>query len=157
MKEELKPWASCLFWIIATLLLYMGCSWYTSHQNYAYNERLRKDSIRKAFIKDSLEHDPHYQDSVRNARARLRALETEMEMKIAGVMLEGDIVYHTAFHDSLSIEDVGRILFVTNKYVEDNDLDQCDVCRNNNLEIRVDDGDYISKEDADDYCSHNGW
>lgn len=165
-KENLKGWSSCLIWILTALLLYKGCDWYSEHQKEKYRDERRNDSIRKAFISDSIERrkafvadslsrDPRYQDSVRQAEKEYKiwydSVSAVRDRTIAGVMINGDSIYHTCFHDSLFIEDSMRLRFVSNKEIEDKKFDWCDVCRSLDVETLLEDETLIYREDAKDY------
>lgn len=162
-KDDIKAWSSCLLLFVGAILLFKGCDWFYSYQKQkshdAYVENTRKDSIRKAFIADSLAHDPRHQDSLRRSEAQFQAwldsVKSVHDELIAGIMFENDSVYHTCFHDSISINDIGHLVFLTNKDVFNGEYWQCDVCRSMDIEEQLEDGEIIRKEDADDYCSHN--
>ena len=172
-KGNIKAWSSCL--------LFKGCDWYSSHQkekkHEAYIEKKRNDSIRKAFIKDSLAHDPHYQDSLRREKVRYEKWEKEEKLikqsEIAGFSIEGDSVYHTALHVVGFIEDHSlgftlldrpKLRFYTMNEVRARSLSLCDVCEEidnvfnkylNHEIINIEDArdyDLIPVEDASIYC-----
>ncbi len=183
-KENLKDWSSCLLWFICALLLYKSCDWYSSYQkdkeNKAYIEKKRNDSIRKAFINDSLAHDHHYQDSLRIVEAKYKKWKEEQDAintaELAGFVKVGDSVYHTSFHTigftqehpyGFMIFDRPKLKFVTAGEVEKNKLTLCNECEETEyVRIRYDDGelfdeesardhDYIPIEDAGEYCDRH--
>ena len=174
----------CAVWFVSTILLFKGCDWYSSYQkekkHEAYIEKKRNDSIRKAFIKDSLAHDPHYQDSLKMVEVKYKKWKEEQDAididKLVGFVKTGDSVYHTSFHTidfirehtyGFMISDRPILRFVTAIEVEKNKLTLCDECEETELiRMRYDDGelfdeenardhDYIPIEDAGDYCNHH--
>lgn len=175
-KDFFKTWSGCLLWLAVALLLFKGCRWYSSYQkekkHKIYIEKQKNDSIRKAFVVDSLAHDPHYQDSIRLAeiiwKARRDSIKAVRENLIAGVILEGDSIYHSCFHDPISINDADRLRFVTNKDVKMNNYRWCSTCRDLDVDILLEDGEIIYIEDAldhdlipiekaGDYCDRPHW
>lgn len=178
-KGNIKAWSSCLLWLIAALLLYKGCDWYSDYEKKkgreaaAREERSlidgrQKDSIREVFIADSLDCDPHYQDSLRRAEEEYRKFEDKLKsiksIEIIGYMANGDSVYHTTFHSvkeidefpcGFTIPDVHKLRFITQKDEQENNLEWCNECRSMDAETLIDDGELIYREDAGDYCNHN--
>lgn len=172
MNENSKTYLGCAFWFLVAVLIFAGWGWYLSYyekkKQETYIEKKRNDSIRKAFIADSLAHDPHYQDSIRKARAELKKWEEEWNavkaIEFVGYMIDGDSVYHTAFHPVKSINeipcgfttsDLNKLRFVTHKEKEERNLEWCDECRSMDAETLIDDGDYIHVDDISDYIWDN--
>lgn len=143
-------------------------------------EKRRNDSIRKAFIKDSLAHDPRYQDSMRREKARYEKWEKEEELikqsEIAGFAIDGDSVYHTTLHVvgftedhsfGFTIFDRPKLRFYTWNEVKMRSLQLCTLCDemdnvyNKYLDhdiIDIEnarDYDLIPIEEASDYCDRN--
>ena len=172
-KDNLKAWSSCLLWILGALLLYKGCDWYSSYQkekeHKAYIEKKQNDSIRKAFIKDSLAHDPHYQDSVCKANERFEKWMREQEEinreTIVGFMLSGDSVYHTSFHTIIfngehsygfMNVDKSRLLFLTGQDITNNSYRLCSECEEKeDFIMSMENGEYIHEDDIKDYFRDN--
>lgn len=181
MNKDIKTWLGCAGYIVIAILLYKSCDWYSEHQKEKYREEKRNDSIRKAYISDSIERrkafvadslsrDPHYQDSVLQAEKEFKiwydSVSAVRDRTIAGVMINGDSVYHKCFHGSFFIEDRIRLLLVSNKEVKTNGLELCVECKETeDILMRYEDGelfdeesaidhDFIPKEEAGDYCHH---
>ena len=103
MKESTGNMLGCLIWVIIILAFWGGCE----YRDYLKAERIKEqklqDSIREAFVKDSLAHDPRYQDSLRKANIEFKQWMAEEDsingIEIIGFMLEGDSVYHTCVHN----------------------------------------------------------
>lgn len=168
-KKHIKTWSGCLLWFLAAILLFKGCDWYSSHQKEkkldAYIEKKRNDSIRKAFIKDSLAHDLHYQDSIRREEERNRKWKEEQDAidqkGIAGFMLLGDSVYHTSFHPiryannhaySFMASERNKLFFLTANEIKSKGYVYCDVCsETEDVWNRYFDNELIDREDASSY------
>lgn len=172
MKDNLKTYLGCIGWFIVAVLLFKGCDRYSSYQkekvHETYMEKKRNDSIRKAFVEDSLAHDPHYQDSLLKVEEEYRQWKERQNVvksiELIGFMLDGDSVYHTTFHSVKKIDDilcgytmpdVHKLRFITRKEEEENKLEWCDECRSMDIDILVDDGEYIRVEDIGDYVWDN--
>lgn len=182
-NENIKTYLGCAGWIVAAILLFKACDWYSSYQkeksHEAYVEKKRNDSIReafiadslakrKAFVADSLAHDPHYQDSVRKAEEEYKQWEEKLNaiisMELIGFIMDGDSVYHTAFHpvkrigelpSGFTIPDIKKLRFITRKEEKEYKLAWCDECRNMDAQTLIDDGDYIHVDDIRDYVWDN--
>ena len=167
-KENIKGWLGCLFWILAALLLYKGCNWYSTSQkekaHRAFLEKQRNDSIRKAYIADSLAHDPHYQESLRRIaeerRIRKEVKKEIAQIEIAGFVYGDESIYHTTFHPvgyyknhhiGFTTDDISDICFVTRTEIKRNNLKRCYECMNLDVELLLDNGDVIRPEDAEEY------
>ncbi|MCR5242994.1 MAG: hypothetical protein K6D61_08975 [Prevotella sp.] len=168
-KDNVKAWSSCLLWIVGALILYKGCNLYSSYEKEAYIEKKQNDSIRQAFIKDSLAHDPRYQDSVRKAKEQLEKWTAEQEeidrQTIVGFMLLGDSVYHTFFHVVKIYKehsygfmnvDKSRLLFITKQDITNKSFQFCSECEEKeDLIMSIEDGEYIHEDDIEDYVREN--
>ena len=97
-KENIKGWLGCLLWIIGAVLLFKGFDLYSSYKKEkryeSYIENRRNDSIRKAFVKDSLMHDPRYQDSLRKAEEEYKLfnptqrIDSDFDKEIRGLFTD---------------------------------------------------------------------
>lgn len=71
-KDSIYSVLGCLVWVVLVLGVYGGCEWYESYtkglKSQEIAEKKRNDSIRSAFIKDSLARDPVYQDSLKKQK-----------------------------------------------------------------------------------------
>ena len=142
---------------------------YKKEKRYeSYIENRRNDSIRKAFVKDSLMHDPRYQDSLRKAEEEYKQWEEKWNaiksIELIGFIMDGDSIYHTAFHPVKRISevpsgftesDIKKLQFTTRKEVEKDNLEWCDECRSMDAETLIDDGEYIHVDDISDYIWDN--
>ncbi len=161
-KEDGKS----LFAVFIVLCCIFGCNWYNSYNERKMTEEKiaikRQDSIRKAFIADSLSHDSIYQDSLKKAEAKYvkwKQLQDSIRaQEIAGFVFLGDSVYHSAFHSetagkreifhAYSIQDLGRLRFVSFGEIEKRHYKLCRTCGNiEDLCRRYEDGDIIDKDD----------
>ena len=168
-KEELKTCSGCLLAFIVAVLLFRGCDWFLSYQNKksreAYIEKRHNDSIRKAFIKDSLAHDPRYQDSIRLEKARYEKWEKEEELikhsEIGGFVIEGDSIYHTALHTinfindhahGIEISKLSKITFYTVSEIELLPYKLCTICEEmSDVYSKYSDNELIDRDNAKDY------
>lgn len=186
MNDDKKSWIGCLLIFAAIISSAIGYGWYSTwsaKQKEAKRfENIRKDSIRKAFIADSLAHDPHYQDSLRLENERWEKWmkeEDEISKKeIIGFAMCGDSIYHTSVHcvrstnrhiHNFLAEDRKKLLFLTMEEIEAQSYKLCKECEETeDVRMRYDDGelfdyesaydnDLIPRESADDYCSHNDY
>lgn len=173
MNESAKTFLGCLIWFVVAVLLFKGCDWYSSNRkekrHEAYIKKRQNDSIRKAFVADSLAHDLHYQDSVRREEERLDRWLREQEkidrQKLVGFVLSGDSVYHTSFHVVNCIDEHfygfmiyqrQKLRFVTKDEIEVDKLALCHECdEKEEMLYRLEDGDYINKDDIRDYVRDN--
>lgn len=185
-KENIKTCLGCAIWFIVAVLICRSCDWYSSYQkkkeHQAYIEEKRNDSIRKAFIADSLAHDPRYQDSIRKEELFLKKWLEEQsaidKTTLIGFAIDGDSIYHYSMHDlyidnnhchsygfSTSIRE--QIIFLTLEEVEELGLKLCNICKEmddiynkytDNEIIPIEDAkdyDLIPIEEASEYCDHS--
>lgn len=142
---QLKEYSGCIITIIVILSLLGGCSWYKSYQRQQLFERKRAKAIREAFIKDSLKHDPKYQDSIKQEELLwdklLRMEDYYQEREIVGIVWYDHTVYHSCFHDikeipvnkysinvCFTIEDINNLRFITKKEADDLGIKECEEC-----------------------------
>ena len=159
-KEDLKGCLGCLGCLLVVFLLFKGCEWQKEAEHRKYVEMQKEDSIRKAFIEDSLAHDPHYQDSLKQAddeyRKALHFFDSLMSKELAGFILDGDSIYHITFYShNFDISDKQRIRFLSAKEIEETEFEQCNDCKMTELLIDEfgDEYDY----DPDRYDSFEDW
>ena len=171
MSDKTKNLFGCLLWIMIAVFIYKGCDWYSQYKKEnakaEYNEKMKNDSIRKAFIKDSLAHDPHYQDSIRIEEEKYQKWKLEHDSisneEIVGFVLDGDSVYHSTFHSmeirndyNFSIYDMLNLRFISRKEAEENQFKLCEECSDiYYAHSAYENGELIDIFDIDEYVKDN--
>lgn len=168
MKENVRIFIGCFMWLLLAILFFKACDWYSSYKKEKrhdiYMEKRKNDSIRKAFIRDSLAHDPQYQDSIKRETAKQQKwLEEQEEIDMVGIVgyvMSGDSIYHTSFHVIVSsndhyygfmVYDRPKLRFVTKNEVKNNQLILCGVCEETeDVQMMYEDGELIREEDVYD-------
>ena len=161
-KEE----RNSLLAVLVVLCCVFGYSWYSSYkidkQKEERIEAIRQDSIRKAYIADSLKHDLRYQDSIRKAEEKYQQWKVindsiEREEIVGFVFLPDAGYYHNNFHPMVEREDgfehcyseldIDELRFVTYGEVSINKLSLCPECdKIEDVYISYEEGDLIKKE-----------
>jgi hypothetical protein len=161
--------------VLIVMCCVFGCSWYESYkkdkQREEKKEAQRQDSIRKAFIADSLAHDPHYQDSIRKAEEKYRRWKLlndsiSKDELVGFILLDGDSCYHNAFHPvvnredgilhNYSILDIPQLRFVTMRDIVVNRYKYCPVCKEiEDVYLGYEDGEIINVDEVREYVSEN--
>lgn len=163
MRSWLKEYWGCIIEIIIVLSLFVGCRWYNSYSKEKgfrklYEEK-RSKVLRKAIIRDSLNHDPRYQDSLRREKAAFeeyeRLLAFYQEKEFIGIVYGNDTVYHTCFHTIHDIEnnsiylnfideDIDSLWLLTNKKAKELGIKECEKCEEiNTIYSEYEEGDLI--------------
>ncbi len=171
MKELNKS----LLAVLIVLCCVFGCSWYNSYKKNKQKEEYLaaqcQGSIRKAFIADSLAHDPHYQDSVRKAEEeylKWKALHDSIcrEEVVGFIYLPDDDFYHSVFHSlgrkedrqrhGYSIWDIPELKFMSKQELKTNHYEKCPTCKEiEDVYWKYDNGELIDVEDIREYIKDN--
>lgn len=169
MSYENKERLGCLGIILFCLCVMITPYFYNlieeNKRKSANSLRTKNDSIRKAYIADSLAKDPRYQDSIREAEEKYRKWKDEeisiQKRSIIGLILEGDSIYHTSLHNfkdvgnhscGFLVSDRRNIVFLTEDDIKKHSLQICDECLQiGNVYSRYVDGELISEEDAKEH------
>lgn len=167
MKESTRNRLGCLVWIVVILCFWGGCQWYDSYKEAkrkeAVKDKVTKDSIRRAFVKDSLEHDPHYVDSMARVEKERKIWEEEekaiRQTELIGFVLIGDSVYHTCMHDvhrhdghryNFTLQESSAIRFVTSNDIENGSYEMCSECSEiEDAYIKYNDGELFTEDDTE--------
>lgn len=163
-----------IFLIPIIAFVFFEVKWkYNKKDELLRTEKRRVDSLRNVFIKDSLFHDPRYQDSLRHAKYIRKEYERKTEYyearEIVGYVYENDTIYHNNFHwiheipdeylmiwTNYLIDDIGGLRFVTRHQVEYYKLTECSICEEmNQIYCDYENGDLIHVEDAREYVEEN--
>lgn len=168
-----KEYLGCLVEILVLVFLFVGVKWCNSNMEEQNHQKLiekkRNDSIRKAFVKDSILHDPRYQDSLRHAKAIKEAWERKVsyyqDKEIIGFVIGNDSIFHYVLHPIHIIPDeykeirvnylAGEVFnpkFITGEEVKLLGLKWCDECEEiMDVYFSYENGDLINVEDAKEY------
>lgn len=161
--------------VLVVLCCVFGYSWYSSYkidkQKEERIEAIRQDSIRKAFIADSLAHDQHYQDSVRMVEEKYKkwkVLHDSIcnEEVIGFIYLPDDNFYHSVFHSlgrkedgrhhGYSIWDIPELRFVSKQELNANHYEKCPTCEEiEDVYWRYEEGELIDVEEIHKYVEDN--